>query len=196
MKHLKKFESFNSEKLNENWFSKQFDKIKGFVKNFKSEDLFKKDKIKKALESKTLTSKEKEIIAQEIADFCTKAKLTPEQLQDSELVAAKLQELSNANSNPNLDYIGEHVNEGMTEWWTQFKSKNAGFFKKIGIGLVLTGIISLGVDATMANLSNLDAAGDAMRTIGPLAMFAGSAIAIGLISLNIGLNNINAKIKK
>jgi hypothetical protein len=189
MKYLKTYESFNTEEVNENWFSGQVDKIKGLVKNFKLGDLFKKEtevQVEKELKSKTFSDEEKNQLAQELADLCNKTGLTPEKLTDHEEVTNALQILAQNKK--------AALNEGV--WWKDFKVKHAGFFKKIGIGLTLLGIISIGVDANMANLSNLDAAGEATRTIGPLAMFAGAAISIGLISLNIGLNNIKAKIIK
>jgi hypothetical protein len=173
MKHLRTFEKFS---INENTTG--------------PEDIKNKLTQKVKAEVKKLSPDQKEQAAQEIADFLSKTGLSVEDLTNTDKVTAALKKMEVNPSNESLLTEGK-----FGEWWKGFKQKHAKLFKGLGIASLVIGGATLGIDAELANL-NLRDVSDISRSMGGLSTLGLSAVALGAMALNIGLNNIKQKIKK
>lgn len=167
MKYLKTFESF---KINEN------------------ETQNAEEVVKQKIES--LSPEQKEELSSQLSDLSAKLGLSPEEMTDTEKVAAAL-----AKNQGSLKLESLEVNEGFSDWWGRVKNNFYSWLTKIGVGGLIGSIASVAIGAEMqSHATNLaDYVPDATVNPNTAVIIGGVAFVISMAAVIIGLKGQESK---
>jgi hypothetical protein len=176
MKNFKNIHNFNSFINEKDGFDSVETKISGQIEAMDDQ---KKAQLKKELES-----------------FAAKLGLQPGDLADQKKVEAALEKKGGdikesmvyKNLTKNL-LESDNVNEGIKDW---FKKVSAKAMQMFGLGGLVSGIVTLAVNAEMQNAVT-NAADYSGATVNPgmAPVFGGIALAVGVAAVALGLNKAN-----
>mgnify|MGYP005851744311 CR=1 FL=1 len=144
--------------------------------------------VKQKIES--LSPDQKEELSSQLFDLSVKLGLSPEEMTDTEKVAAAL-----AKKQGSLKLESLEVNEGFKDWWSRVKNKFYSWLTKIGIGGIIGSIASVAIGAEMQSHETYlaDFVPDATVNPNTAVIIGGLAFVISMAAFIIGLDKSENK---
>jgi hypothetical protein len=137
-------------------------------------------------EIKKLSPEDMEALKADMVKLGAKLKLSANELKNPEVVAKALLDAGMVKESFSYDGDIDNLNEGLKDWWEKSKMKVSKWMTKLGLGGLVSGLVSMAYGSTL--MPNVDyLAHDATVTPNAWIIAGGTAMAISLITVILGM---------